>query len=131
MTSIYYEWLLNVLQLCMEELLCDIYFSNARCHKLHFKLFEEKALEAQLDLDVLSGLTEIDLEAEELFGSKDIMRFGVSLRPSLTKEVSTQIVSLSSRYVVCNESEDAIAIRQCYVEVCFNWCNLVKTMVLF
>ncbi|KAI3452089.1 hypothetical protein Pfo_008754 [Paulownia fortunei] len=87
-----------------------------KCHKLRFKLLEEKALEAQLDLDVLSGLTEIDLEAEELFGSKDIMRLGVSLRPPLTKEVSSQIVSFSSRYVVCNESEDMIAIRQCYME---------------
>ncbi|KAL7101240.1 hypothetical protein ACP275_08G043400 [Erythranthe tilingii] len=87
-----------------------------KCQKLCFKLFEQKTLEAQLDLDVLSGLTEIDLESEELFGSKNIMRLGVSLRPSLTKKVSSQIVSLSSRYVVCNESEAAIAIRQCDME---------------
>ncbi|XP_011099247.1 uncharacterized protein LOC105177708 isoform X2 [Sesamum indicum] len=87
-----------------------------KCHKLCFKLLEEKALEAQLDLDVLSGLAEIDLEGEKLFGSKDIMRLGVSLRPSPAKEVSSQIVSLSPRYVICNESEDVIAIRQCYLE---------------
>ncbi|KAK4416260.1 hypothetical protein Salat_2451500 [Sesamum alatum] len=87
-----------------------------KCHKLRFKLLEEKALEAQLDLDVLSGLAEIDLEGEKLFGSKDIMRLGVSLRPSLAKEVSSHIVSLSPRYVICNESEDVIAIRQCYTE---------------
>ncbi|KAL0450266.1 UNVERIFIED_CONTAM: hypothetical protein Slati_1583000 [Sesamum latifolium] len=87
-----------------------------KCHKLRFKLLEEKALEAQLDLDVLSGLAEIDLEGEKLFGSKDIMRLGVSLRPLPAKEVSSQIVSLSPRYVICNESEDVIAIRQCYLE---------------
>ncbi|KAL8044377.1 hypothetical protein ABFX02_08G042900 [Erythranthe guttata] len=87
-----------------------------KCQKLCFKLFEQKTLEAQLDLDVLSGLTEIDLESEELFGSKNIMRLGVSLRPSLTKKVSSQIVSFSSRYVICNESEAAIAIRQCDME---------------
>ncbi|KAL0332240.1 UNVERIFIED_CONTAM: Vacuolar protein sorting-associated protein 13a [Sesamum calycinum] len=87
-----------------------------KCHKLRFKLLEEKALEAQLDLDVLSGLAEIDLEGEKLFGSKDIMRLGVSLRPSPAKEVSSQIVSLSPRYVICNESEDVIAIQQCYLE---------------
>ncbi|KAL0350601.1 UNVERIFIED_CONTAM: hypothetical protein Sradi_4209300 [Sesamum radiatum] len=98
------------------ELLYDIPFSNTRCHKLRFKLLEEKALEAQLDLDVLSGLAEIDLEGEKLFGSKDIMRLGVSLRPSPAKEVSSQIVSLSPRYVICNESEDVIAIQQCYLE---------------
>lgn len=79
-------------------------------------------MEAQLDLDALSGLTEIDLETEELFGSKNIMRLAVSLRPSLTKD--SQMVSLSSRYVVCNESEDAIAIRQCYMEVCSKWHKL-------
>lgn len=92
---------------------------NIRCHKLRFKLLEDKALEAQLDLNVLSGLTEIDLEAEELFGSKNIMRLAVSLSPSPTKD--NHIVSLSPRYVVNNESEDVIAIRQCYMEVCFRF----------
>lgn len=92
-------------------------FLNARCHKVQFKLLEEKALEAQLDLNVLSGLTEIDLETEELFGSKNIMRLAISLSPSLTED--NHIVSLSPRYVVNNESEDVISIRQCYMEVCF------------
>ncbi|KAL3616453.1 hypothetical protein CASFOL_039843 [Castilleja foliolosa] len=86
-----------------------------KSHKLRFKLLEDKAVETPLDLDVLSGLTEIDLETEEFFGSKDITRLGVSLRPSLT-EVSSQIVSLNPRYVVCNESEDTIALRQCNIE---------------
>ncbi|KAK4393368.1 hypothetical protein Sango_1807600 [Sesamum angolense] len=114
MKSIYNE--LTVLCIIVMELLYDIPFSYTRCHKLRFKLLEEKALEAQLDLDVLSGLAEIDLEGEKLFGSKDIMRLGVSLRPSPAKEVSSQIVSLSPRYVICNESEDVIAIQQCYLE---------------
>ncbi|KAL3833397.1 hypothetical protein ACJIZ3_008133 [Penstemon smallii] len=87
-----------------------------KCHKLHFKLLEEKALGAQLDLDALSGLTEIDLEADGTFGSKNITRLGVSLRPLTTKAVSSQIVSLSPRYVVFNESEGEISIRQCYIE---------------
>ncbi|KAL8476053.1 hypothetical protein ACS0TY_028647 [Phlomoides rotata] len=86
----------------------------SKCNKVRFKLLEDKALEAQLDLNALSGLTEIDLEAEELFGSKTIMRLAVSLSPSLTKD--NDIVSLSPRYVVNNESEDVIAIRQCYME---------------
>ncbi|KAL2499748.1 Protein of unknown function (DUF1162) [Abeliophyllum distichum] len=85
-------------------------------HKVCLKLLEEKASEAQLDLDALSGLTEIDLEVEENFGLKNITRLGVSLRPSVSKVVSTQMVSLNPRYVVSNESEEAITIRQCYLE---------------
>ena len=72
-------------------------------------------LEAPLDLDVLSGLAEIDLESEESYGSKDIVRLAVSVRASVNKD--SHIVSLSSRYIVCNDSDDVIAIRQCYMEV--------------
>lgn len=88
------------------------------------KLLEERASEAQLDLDALSGLTEIDLEVEENIGLKNIMRLGVSLRPSVSKVVSTQLVSLNPRHVVSNESEEVITIRQCYLEVSsiFNYC---------
>ncbi|GER30822.1 hypothetical protein STAS_06785 [Striga asiatica] len=104
---------------CMGHL-CLIYvislLPNARSHKLRLRLWEEKAVETQLDLDVLSGLTEIDLETEELFGLKTVTRLGVSLRALRTKEISSQIVSFTPRYVVCNQSEDAIAIRQCNME---------------
>ncbi|CAA2970916.1 uncharacterized protein LOC105177708 isoform X2 [Olea europaea subsp. europaea] len=85
-------------------------------HQVCLKLLEERASEAQLDLDALSGLTEIDLEVEENIGLKNIMRLGVSLRPSVSKVVSTQLVSLNPRYVVSNESEEEITIRQCYLE---------------
>lgn len=99
-------------------LLTFLLLPNARCSKLQFKLLEEKVLEAQLDLDVLSGLTEIDLLSEELFGSKNIVRLAVSVRPSVNKHF--HMVSLKPRYVVSNESEDVIAIRQCYMEVFYN-----------
>ncbi|XP_073288877.1 uncharacterized protein [Primulina huaijiensis] len=84
--------------------------------KLRLKLLEEKACDTQLDLDALSGLAEIDLEVEDISGLKTIMRLGVSLRPSTGKEALSQIVTLSSRYVVCNESEEIITVRQCYME---------------
>ncbi|CAA0840903.1 Protein of unknown function (DUF1162 [Striga hermonthica] len=87
-----------------------------KSHKLRLRLWDEKAVETQLDLDVLSGLTEIDLETEELFGLKTVTRLGVSLKALHTKEISSQIVSFSPRYVVCNQSEDAIAIRQSNME---------------
>lgn len=75
-------------------------------------------LEAQLDMDLLSGLTEIDLLSEELFGSKNIVRLAVSVRASVGKH--SHMLSLNSRYVVSNESDNVIAIRQCYMEV---FCN--------
>lgn len=84
--------------------------------KLRLKLLEEKAFDTQLDLDALSGLAEIDLEVEDISGLKTIIRLGVSLRPSTGKEALSQIVTLSSRYVVCNESEEIITVRQCYME---------------
>ncbi|KZV24988.1 hypothetical protein F511_01958 [Dorcoceras hygrometricum] len=84
-----------------------------KCTKLRLKLLEEKAFETQLDLDALSGLAEIDLEVEDISGLKSIMKLGVSLRPSTGEEA---LVTLSSRYVVCNESEEIITVQQCYME---------------
>lgn len=84
---------------------------------MRLKLLEEKAFDTQLDLDALSGLAEIDLEVEDISGLQTIMRLGVSLRPSAGKEALSQIVTLSSRYVVCNELEETITVRQCYMEV--------------
>ncbi|EPS59041.1 hypothetical protein M569_15769, partial [Genlisea aurea] len=86
-------------------------------HKIQFMLLEEKTMDAQLNLDLLSGLTQIDLESQELFGLRDTMRLGVSLRPELEENVPSQTVSFRPRYILCNESETPIAIRQCYVEL--------------
>ncbi|CAK9151536.1 unnamed protein product [Ilex paraguariensis] len=86
-------------------------------NRLRLKLLEEKACEAQLDLDALSGITEIDLEVEEGPGFKNNMKLGVALRPHMSKAVvPSQIVSMNPRYVVINESEEVIIVRQCYLE---------------
>ncbi|XP_057499975.1 uncharacterized protein LOC130784197 isoform X3 [Actinidia eriantha] len=86
-------------------------------NKLRLKLLEEKSSEVLLDLDALSGLTEISLEVEERSGFKYIAKLGVSLGPYTSKvNVSSQIISIIPRYVVFNESEEAIVVRQCYSE---------------
>lgn len=88
-----------------------------RSNKVRLKLLEIKASESLLDLDALSGLSEIDLEVEGGSGFKYITKLGVSLRSSMGKVVvPSQIVSFSPRYVLLNESEDEIVVRQCYLE---------------
>uniref|UniRef100_F6I7D8 Vacuolar protein sorting-associated protein 13 VPS13 adaptor binding domain-containing protein n=1 Tax=Vitis vinifera TaxID=29760 RepID=F6I7D8_VITVI len=88
-----------------------------KSNKVRFKLLEGKASESLLDLDALSGLTEISFETEQVSGFKHVTKLGVSLGPSLSKvAVPSQIVSLVPRYVVVNESEEVIIVRQCHLE---------------
>ncbi|KAJ0726865.1 putative vacuolar protein sorting-associated protein [Helianthus annuus] len=88
-----------------------------RTNKVSLRLLDDKATEkALLDLDAVSGLTEINLEMEEKLGLKYITKLGVSLDPSIGKVVPSQVVSLSPRYVVLNESDEVITIRQCNLE---------------
>nr|XP_043638642.1 uncharacterized protein LOC122609764 isoform X2 [Erigeron canadensis] len=87
-----------------------------RTNKVSLKLLDDKATEkALLDLDAISGLTEINLEVEEA-GLKYITKLGVSLHSSSGKVVPSQVVSLSPRYVVLNESDEVITLRQCNLE---------------
>ncbi|KAI3665752.1 hypothetical protein L6452_44382 [Arctium lappa] len=87
-----------------------------RTNKVSLKLLNDKATETQLDLDAVSGLTEINLEVEEGPGLKYITKLGVSLHSSIGKVVPSQVVSLSPRYVIVNESDEVITIRQCNLE---------------
>lgn len=71
-----------------------------------------------LDLDALSGLTEIDLEVEGS-GCQFVTKLGVALKPSVGNViVPSRTVSINPRYIVSNESEEIIIVRQCYLEVC-------------
>ncbi|KAK2986490.1 hypothetical protein RJ640_012170 [Escallonia rubra] len=65
--------------------------------KVHLKLLVEKASEALLDLDALSGLTEIDLKAEEGPALTYITRLGVSLRPSMSEGDMERFISVESK----------------------------------
>ncbi|OVA18601.1 Vacuolar protein sorting-associated protein 13 domain [Macleaya cordata] len=88
-----------------------------KSNKVQLILLEEKASAALLDLDALSRFTELCLEVHEGAGIKHITKLGVSLNPCQTNVVvPSQIVSLVPRYVVSNESQVAIIVRQCYLE---------------
>lgn len=88
-----------------------------KSHKTRLKLLEDSASEALLDLDALSGLTEISLDKEEGSGEKSIVKFGVSVGPSSSSVmVPSQIVTMVPRHVVFNESEENITVRQYYLE---------------
>lgn len=90
----------------------------ARSHKVWLRLLEDHSSEALLDLDTLSGLTEIKLEIEEGSGVKYISKFGVYMGPSSSKVVvPSQTVTIVPRHVVHNETEKRIIVRQCYLEV--------------
>ncbi|KAL4568657.1 hypothetical protein LXL04_024272 [Taraxacum kok-saghyz] len=87
-----------------------------RTNKVSLKLLDEKANEAHLDLDAVSGLTEINLETEQSPSLKYMTKLGVSLHSSTTNQTPSQVVSLSPRYIVLNESDEVITIRQCNLE---------------
>ncbi|XP_077214791.1 vacuolar protein sorting-associated protein, putative (DUF1162) isoform X2 [Tasmannia lanceolata] len=88
-----------------------------KSNKVCLKWLEEKASEALLDLDSLSGFTELYLEAQDDAGVKRVAKLGVSLKPCLPNVVvPSQIVSMIPRYVISNESEEAIIVHQCFLE---------------
>ena len=90
----------------------------SRSNKVRLKQLEDNASEALLDLDSLSGLTEISLDMERSNGVKSITKTGVSMGPLLSKVVvPSQLVTMVPRYVVVNESEESICVRQCYLQV--------------
>ncbi|XP_052287194.1 uncharacterized protein LOC102617616 isoform X2 [Citrus sinensis] len=88
-----------------------------KSHKLRFRLLDDHSSEALLDLDILSGLTEIKLEIDEGSGVKYFSKFGVSMGPSSSKvAVPSQTTTIVPRHVVLNETEERIIVRQCYLE---------------
>jgi hypothetical protein len=78
------------------------------------------ATEAVLDLDALSGLTEISLGTKDESGFRYVTRFGLSVRSISSKMlVPSRIVTFVPRHLVINESEETINIRQHYFQVRF------------
>ncbi|KAJ4843711.1 hypothetical protein Tsubulata_024557 [Turnera subulata] len=86
-----------------------------RSNKLRLKLLDFES-EAVLDLDALSGTTEISFELRR----SDVIyiaKFGIAMGPSLSKVVvPSQTVTLVSRHIVFNESDESIYVRQCFLE---------------
>lgn len=89
---------------------------------MQLKLPEDHTSEALLDLGSLSGLTEISFKKEEGSGIKSVTKLGVSIGPSLGEiVVPSQTVTLVPRYIICNESEQCITVRQYYFQVCIDY----------
>ncbi|XP_038880803.1 uncharacterized protein LOC120072502 isoform X2 [Benincasa hispida] len=72
--------------------------------------------ESILDLDALSGFTELSLQTQG-DGVVSCIKLGVSLGSLLRNMVlSSQLVTIVPRYVVINESKENITVRQCYLQ---------------
>ncbi|KAI4327520.1 hypothetical protein L6164_019969 [Bauhinia variegata] len=85
--------------------------------KVQLKLLEDHTSETLLDLDTLSGLTELSFGKEDGCGIKSIIKLGLSTGPSSGEiAVPSQTVTLVPRYVISNESEECIIVRQCYLQ---------------
>ncbi|WOH10040.1 hypothetical protein DCAR_0729501 [Daucus carota subsp. sativus] len=87
-----------------------------KCNKVCLFLLDGNDSHTVLDLDALSGLTEIDLEVEGS-GCRFVTKLGVALKPSVGNViVPSRTVSINPRYIVSNESEEIIIVQQCYLE---------------
>lgn len=77
---------------------------------------ENYTSESLLDLDALSGFTELSLLTQG-DGVVSFIKLGVSLGPLFRNMVlPSQLVTIVPRYVVINESKENIAVRQCYLQ---------------
>lgn len=104
-----------------EEERTDIYavFLFVRSSKLCITLLDEESPKSILDLDALSGLAEMQFIKLQEPGIKYLMKFGISLRPLASKiDVPAQMVSIVPRFVIYNESNEHIFVRQRFLEVC-------------
>ncbi|KAH1151426.1 hypothetical protein GYH30_045099 [Glycine max] len=105
----------SALGLCLPPKSISSWFLKSE--RVLMKLLDNHTSEALLDLGSLSGLTEISFEKEEGSGIKSVTKLGVSIGPSSGEiVVPSQMVTLVPRYVVCNEYEECITIRQCYFQ---------------
>ncbi|KAG9440811.1 hypothetical protein H6P81_020976 [Aristolochia fimbriata] len=81
--------------------------------RVYLKWMEEKASQTFVDLDILSGFTELGLEMQRGAGVMQIAKLGVSVKsysPGIV--VPSQIVSMVPRYIIFNETADDILFRQ-------------------
>lgn len=90
-----------------------------RSNKVNIKcLGEKKTSEALLNLDILSGFTELSLEGLDAGNNNHILKLGVSLHPKVDKAgLPSQLVCIAPRYLISNESKEPVMVRQCHLEV--------------
>lgn len=86
---------------------------------MYLRLKEGKASESLLDLDTLSGFTELRFEYSNEAGVNRVVKVGVSLKACESRDfLPAQMVTIVPRHVISNESMVPIIIRQRDVEVC-------------
>ena len=89
-----------------------------RSRRVYFRLNEGNASESLLDLDNLSGFTELKFESTNEAGIGCIVKVGVSLKALDSEDfLPAQLVTISPRYVISNESMAPIFFRQLDLEV--------------
>lgn len=89
----------------------------SKSSKIRVTLLELDSHEALLDLDALSGLSEVGVEIEAGNKVKYFAKFGVLVQPTLGKvDVPARLITLVPRFVVMNDSQENIIVRQCYLE---------------
>ncbi|XP_021758394.1 uncharacterized protein LOC110723347 isoform X1 [Chenopodium quinoa] len=85
--------------------------------KLCMELLNEELSKSILDLDALSGFAEIRFTKLQGSGIKYLVKLGISLGPlKSTLDVPARMVSVVPRYIISNESDDQIFVRQCFLE---------------
>ncbi|XP_072956243.1 uncharacterized protein [Typha angustifolia] len=88
-----------------------------KSNEVHLRLFDGRTSAAFIDLEALSGFTEISLEAQGDALSGWIAMLGVSLQPCKhALLVPSQVILIVPRYTISNESAEMIVVRQCYAE---------------
>ncbi|KAF8015488.1 hypothetical protein BT93_H1109 [Corymbia citriodora subsp. variegata] len=89
----------------------------SKSSKVRVTLLELDSHETLLDLDALSGLSEVRLEIEEGNKVKYFAKLGVLVQPTLGEvDVPARLIKLVPRFVVVNDSQENIIARQCYLE---------------
>ncbi|XP_010680975.2 uncharacterized protein LOC104896009 isoform X2 [Beta vulgaris subsp. vulgaris] len=85
--------------------------------KLCMELLDEESPKSILDLDAISGLAEIKFNRLQGAGIKYLVKLGISLGPLMSKiDVPAQMVSVAPRYIIFNESDEQLFVRQCFLE---------------
>ncbi|KAH7673564.1 Vacuolar protein sorting-associated protein 13 [Dioscorea alata] len=100
----------------LQPMSCGSWFLKS--NKVNIKcLGEKKTSEALLNLDILSGFTELSLEGLDAGNNNHILKLGVSLHPKVGKAgLPSQLVCIAPRYLISNESKEPVIVRQCHLE---------------
>ncbi|XP_039116930.1 uncharacterized protein LOC120252825 isoform X3 [Dioscorea cayenensis subsp. rotundata] len=100
----------------LQPMSCGSWFLKS--NKVNIKcLGEKKTSEALLNLDILSGFTELSLEGLDAGNNNHILKLGVSLHPKVDKAgLPSQLVCIAPRYLISNESKEPVMVRQCHLE---------------